>query len=164
MRKFHGHAELSPPKRHNRRAAFAPIMKAARSILVAAIVTTPSAPVFAQAFTFTAANLTYAENFDAMGSSGTAYLPGWEGARVAGSGAVGAPLNPVVGAGGGNAGAVYNFGTGGSEERSLGTLGSGTTHPAFGASFLNNTGNTIVELDLSGFSEQWRSGSSAMES
>jgi hypothetical protein len=115
--------------------------------------------VMAQAFTFATGQLTYNESFDAMGSAGTTFLPGWTAVRWSGTGVVGAVLPLVVTDGSGNSGAVYNVGTTGAEERAMGTLGSGSTVPRFGASFLNNTGSSIVKIDLSGTMEQWRSGS-----
>lgn len=114
------------------------------------------------AHTFTSSSLTYTQNFDIMGATGTDYPTGWNGIRYAGSGTVGATLAPVVGNGSANSGAVYNLGTTGEDERALGTLASGSTHPAFGAVFFNNTNNTITTLNLSGVMEQWRTGSNAV--
>lgn len=114
-----------------------------------------------QAHTFTAGSLTHSQDFDGMGATGTAYPTGWIGARVAGSGTAGQALNPVVSDGGANSGAVYNVGTTASSERALGTLSSGSTVPAFGASFLNSTGGSITGFSINAFLEQWRSGSVA---
>ena len=109
----------------------------------------------------TTANGNYAENFDGMGATGTNYPPNWTGIRFAGTGTVNATLVPVVGDGSGNAGGTYNTGTTGSGERALGTLASGSTIPAFGTSFQNNTGSTILDFSFSGVMEQWRSGDNA---
>lgn len=115
----------------------------------------------AQAFTFTTGQLTYNETFDGMGSAGTSYLPGWTAVRYAGTGTLGADLTMVVTEGSATSGNVYNVGATGATERAFGTLASGTTSPRMGASFLNNTGASIIQLDLAGTMEQWRSGSNA---
>lgn len=107
----------------------------------------------------TATGASYSENFDGMGSAGTSYLPGWTGIRYAGSGTIGAVLNPVVTAGSATSGGVYNVGSSGLPDRALGTLASGTTVPRIGAQFVNNTGVTITTINLAGVMEQWRSGS-----
>jgi trimeric autotransporter adhesin len=60
-----------------------------------------------------------------------------------------------------NAGAIYNVGTTGADDRSFGSLASGSTVPQFGASFLNSTGSSITAIDLEGIMEQWRSGSNS---
>lgn len=117
--------------------------------------------VNAQAFTFTTGQLSYNEVFDGMGSAGTAYLPGWTAVRYAGTGTLGEVLSMAVTDGSANSGNVYNVGTIGIDERALGSLGSGSTEPRYGASFLNNTGASIIQLDLAGTMEQWRSGSNA---
>ncbi|MDP2188683.1 MAG: T9SS type A sorting domain-containing protein [Sphingobacteriaceae bacterium] len=112
-----------------------------------------------QAHSFTATGLTYSQNFDVMGATGTTYPTGWEGARVAGTGTTAVVL--VVTDGGANSGAPYNVGTVASAERALGTLASASTIPAIGASFVNNTGGVITGFNINAFMEQWRSGSSA---
>ncbi|HPT04756.1 MAG TPA: hypothetical protein PLG86_06415, partial [Bacteroidales bacterium] len=79
--------------------------------------------VFSQAYTFTAGNLTYNENFDAMGPTGTTYLPGWTGVRFAGTGAIGQTLTLIVSDGSGSnlSGGVYNAGTTDATDRAMGT-------------------------------------------
>ncbi len=116
---------------------------------------------FSQAFTFAPGQLSYSENFDGMGATGTTYLTGWTAIRFSGTGTVGAVLAMVAGDGSGNSGNVYNVGTAGSDERAFGSLASGSTVPQMGASYLNNTGASIIQLDLTGVMEQWRSGSNA---
>ena len=101
---------------------------------------------------------TYSQDFDVMGTNGTTYPTGWSGLRFAGSGSVGAALDLVVNNGSGTSGAVYNVGTASASDRALGTLGSASTIPAFGASFVNNTGLTITDINFSGVMEQWKSG------
>jgi hypothetical protein len=129
-------------------------------LLIAALVLSGlSQSLMAQAFTFTSGQKTYSENFDAMGSAGTTFLPGWTSIRYAGTGTIGAVLTMVVTDGSANSGAVYNVGTTGSEERAFGMLASGSTTPSMGAQFLNSTGSTITQANISGIMEQWRSGS-----
>src|SRR5260221_1145356 len=65
----------------------------------------------------------------------------------------------AVGTGSSTAGDHYAFGTPvGSTDRALGELRSGTLVPIFGASFTNNTGTTINQLDVAYTGEQWRLG------
>ncbi len=116
--------------------------------------------VNAQAYTFTAGQLSYNENFDGMGPTGTTYLNGWTAIRYAGTGVIGDVLTMAVTDGGSNSGNIYNVGTTGADDRSFGSLGSGSTVPRFGASFLNNTGSSITAIGLAGVMEQWRTGSS----
>ncbi|MBD0289345.1 MAG: hypothetical protein ICV79_28595, partial [Flavisolibacter sp.] len=119
-------------------------------------------PIYARSLiNLTTPNGSYSEDFDVMGSTGTSLPTGWTAIRIAGTGTIGQPLTPVVSNGSNNAGGIYNAGTTGSADRALGTLASGSTTPAFGISFINNTGTTITDFLLSGFSEQWRTGSNA---
>jgi len=113
----------------------------------------------AQAFTFTAGQLNYSESYDGMGPTGTSFLNGWTAIRYAGTGVVGEVLTMQVTDGSSNAGAIYNVGTTGADDRSFGSLGSGSTVPRFGASFLNSTGSGITSIALTGMMEQWRTGS-----
>ena len=115
--------------------------------------------VMAQAYTFVAGGLSYNETFDGMGATGTSYLTGWTGVRWAGTGIIGATLTMAITDGSANSGNVYNVGTTDATDRAFGSLGSGSTNPRYGASFLNSTGASITQLDLAGTMEQWRSGS-----
>lgn len=115
--------------------------------------------VNAQAFTFTSGNLVHTQNFDGMGATGTTYVTGWTAVRYAGSGTVGQTLTMAVTDGGANSGNVYNVGTTAAAERAFGSLGSGSTMPRYGASFVNGTGIAITSLTLAAVMEQWRSGS-----
>ena len=136
-------------------------MKKLLLIITAIMLSSWGQSLMAQAFTFTSAQKTYTENFDAMGSAGTAFLPGWTAIRASGTGTVGAVLTMAVTDGSATSGNVYNVGAASSEERAFGTLASGTTVPQMGASFLNSTGESIISVDLAGMMEQWRSGSNA---
>jgi hypothetical protein len=109
----------------------------------------------------TAIGTPYNENFDSMGAAGTTFVSGWTAIRSGGSGVLNATLTMVATDGQANSGNVYNTGTTAATERSFGTLGSGTTVPAFGAAFTNNTGSTVSEIAVSAVMEQWRAGSDA---
>lgn len=111
--------------------------------------------------TLATTNGSFSENFDVMGSSGTSLPTGWAALRYDGSGTAYAALSPAVTAGSTNSGNVYNVGTAAATDRALGTLASGTTIPAFGASFINNTGSNITSFSFSGYCEQWRSGTNS---
>lgn len=98
----------------------------------------------------------YNENFDSMGAAGTTFVTGWTAIRNSGSGAALATLTMVADNGTLNSGNVYNLGTALATERAFGTLASGSTIPAFGASFSNTTGRTITAISISAVMEQWR--------
>jgi hypothetical protein len=116
---------------------------------------------FAQV-SLTVANGSYNENFDVMGST-TSYPAGWTGIRFAGTGTpANATLTPVVSAGTSNTGGIHNVGAVAAVDRALGTLASGATIPAFGVSFVNNTGSAITGFSISGVHEQWRTGNNAL--
>ena len=82
-------------------------------------------------------NNTYTQNFDGMGATGTSLPANWSAIRASGTGTSGADLSPIADNGSANSGGVYNVGTTNSTERALGSLGSGSTVPAFGISFIN---------------------------
>ena len=111
--------------------------------------------------TISALNTPYTQNFDAMGATGTTYPTDWTGIRAAGSGTANQVLNPVVTDGTSNSGAVFNIGTNSANDRALGSLASGTTIPAFGATFKNTSGGLISKISISGIMEQWRTGTDA---
>jgi hypothetical protein len=128
--------------------------------LLIVVLLTVSTNISAQ-ISITTTGPSYSENFDGMGPSGTSYLTGWTGIRYAGTGTIGAVLNPVPDYGSLNSGAVYNAGPSGGSDRSLGMLASGSTVPRIGAQFINNTGVTITTINMAGLIKQWRSGSSS---
>src|SRR5689334_8908793 len=98
----------------------------------------------------------YTQDFDTLANSGTSSTvpAGWAFSE-SGSAANGAYS---AGTGSGTAGDTYSFGASGSTERAFGTLQSGSNIPTIGASFMNNTGSTIGQLDLSYVGEEWRLG------
>lgn len=106
-------------------------------------------------------NNTYTQNFDGMGATGTSLPTHWSAIRASGTGTSGADLSPIADNGSANSGGVYNVGATNSTERALGSLGSGSTVPAFGISFINNADEAISEITISADVEQWRSGSSS---
>lgn len=105
----------------------------------------------------------YNQNFDSMGAAGTTFVSGWTAIRASGTGVLNATLAIVVTDGTAVSGAIYNVGAGAAAERAFGTLGSGSTVPAFGASFTNNTGNTVSAIAISAVMEQWKTGSDALQ-
>ncbi len=99
----------------------------------------------------------YSEPFDSLGASGTGLTtvpPGWtfDESLTNANGAY------VAGTGSSTAGDTYSFGTTGSGERALGQLRSGNLASILGAAFTNDTGGTIVSLDITYAGEQWRYG------
>ena len=110
-----------------------------------------------------ALNATYTENFDGMGATGTTLPTNWSAIRFAGTATpLNGPLTVVVGDGSANSGAIYNMGVANATERSIGSLASGGTVPAFGVNFVNNTGGIITELNIIALVRQWRLGSDAL--
>ncbi len=107
----------------------------------------------------------YSQNFDSLASSGTANawtdnstLAGWYMRRVDDvNGVLADQYN--AGDGTSNAGAVYSFGTVGSAERALGSIGSGSVeNSAYGVRLTNNTGGDIDSVDIAYTGEEWRDG------
>jgi len=139
-------------------------MKKFYLVLLLAIFGTVITNVLRAQISLTASNGSYTENFDGMGTTGTTLPTGWTAIRYAGSGTANATLTPSVTNGSSTSGGIYNVGSStapANADRALGTLASGSTIPAFGASFTNNTATTITDFNLSGSSEQWRSGTSS---
>ncbi|HXF84383.1 MAG TPA: ExeM/NucH family extracellular endonuclease [Anaerolineales bacterium] len=107
----------------------------------------------------TALNVPYTQDFNTLAISGTANttLPtGWDLHESGSSSRVNSAYAASTGSD--NAGDVYSFGASGSMERAYGTLLSGTLTPTIGASFINNTGETITSLEISYTGEMWRAG------
>ena len=112
--------------------------------------------------------VTYTQNFDSMGSTGTTTPSGWTVGTQSNAtttplltGSVSANTTVVVGTGSSNAGGNYNFGVAGTNpvtERALGSLASGSLERETFATFINNTGSAILSLTISYDGEQWRAG------
>src|SRR5689334_15416645 len=102
------------------------------ALFLAALAVAPLAgqEAAAQAFSFTQGGLSYSENFDTLGVSGTAFLPGWAGYRVSSSSTQTGPVAALlVGTGSSNTGGIYNVGVAGVNpvsDRAMGTLTSGS--------------------------------------
>jgi hypothetical protein len=121
---------------------------------------------------FSLTGTTYNQNFDSLGSAGTslAGLTGWaagtnpptQSASGDASGKVQGAIQNVptllVGTGSDNTGGNYNFGSTGSGERALGSLGSASKTRLTEFEFVNNTGKTISDLAISYTGEEWRLG------
>jgi hypothetical protein len=90
-----------------------------------------------------------------LGTAVNTNLNGWYAAKLAGSSS--AAGNIVADNGGANSGAVYNYGSTGSTNRSLGALASGSLTPAWGALIRNDTGQTLTSIQLSFTAKFWRS-------
>ena len=98
----------------------------------------------------------YNQDFNTLANTGTSIpwtdnitITGWYSSRTIYN----------SGDGSSNAGALYSFGTTGSTERALGSVGSGSTGTVFyGVRMKNNTGTTITALKVTYTGEQWRNG------
>jgi hypothetical protein len=60
--------------------------------------------------------------------------------------------------GGSNTGDTYSYGSYGSTERALGSVGSGSLQSNYGVKFVNNTGASITSVTIRYRGEQWRLG------
>ena len=121
---------------------------------------------------FSLTGTTYSQNFDSLGSAGTSLsgLTGWAAGTNATDQTAGGDLNGkvqgaiqaaaalTVGTGSGTAGANYNFGSTGSGDRALGSLGSASKTRLTEFELVNNTGLTISDLTISYTGEEWRLG------
>jgi len=106
----------------------------------------------------------YTQNFDSLASSGSTVtwtdnstLVGWYASK-----SKVATTSYTVGAGAGNAGALYSFGTNGVNaitDRALGSVCSGTPgNIAYGVRFQNDTALAITNITIVFTGEQWRNG------
>jgi len=100
----------------------------------------------------------YAQNFDVLPSSGTAtwedgaaYMPGWYVQRTIASNLL------TANAGSSNTGGLYSYGNNSAADRALGSISSFKAGEfAYGLLLQNNTGDTITQLNISYYGEQWR--------
>jgi len=101
----------------------------------------------------------YTQDFNTLATTGTTNNLAINGWYLAEAGA-GANNNGqyAAGTGSGNGGDTYGYGASASTERALGGLLSGSLNPTVGAQFTNNTGSTLVSLDISYVGEMWRAG------
>src|SRR5215813_552213 len=97
------------------------------------------------------------QNFDTLANSGT---PSWtDDSTLAGwytqFGTAANPTAYTPGTGSSGTGALYSYGSASATDRSLGSVGSGTTGDIYWAIKLtNNTGGTITSLNVSYVGEQ----------
>ena len=96
------------------------------------------------------------ENFNALANTGTSSTTpgGWTFAE----GGTGANTTYAAGTGSSTTGDTYSFGAASNTERAFGELTTGSLNSTIGASFTNNTGQTITSLAISYTGEQWRLG------
>ena len=101
----------------------------------------------------------YTQDFDSLANSGTSStLPvDW---YLSESG-TNADTLYTAGTGSSNAGDTYSYGAASATDRALGMLQSGSLIPLVGAQFTNNTGGTILSLDIKYTGEQWRLGTAS---
>lgn len=121
-----------------------------------------AAPMLAQAqVSMTTLDEAYTQSFDTLPASGSAgwvnnvTLPGWFHART------GSGTTIVADNGAGNGGNLYSYGSAGSSERALGSIGSGNAAAGdffWGVRLQNHTGGTITSLNVAYTGEQWRNG------
>jgi hypothetical protein len=96
------------------------------------------------------------ESFNTLASTSTSSTTpnGW---AFAESG-TGANTTYAAGTGSATTGDTYSFGAASNPERAFGELTTGSLSSTIGASFTNNTGQTITTLSISYTGEQWRLG------
>lgn len=110
---------------------------------------------FGQYISITSQSATYSEDFNTLGTSGTALstLPaGWWIAEAPGN------FTYRAGDGTSNSGDTYSYGTGTNTDRAIGGVGSGSVVPNFGVRYINNSGSSFSGFNFMLFMEQWRSG------
>ena len=110
---------------------------------------------------------TYAQNFDALASSGTANgwtnnltLPGWYASKASAD-----STTFSAGSGTSATGGIYSFGTNGinpASDRALGSLASAGNTYAYGVRFTNDTVSAQTNIIISCTGEQWRNGGSGV--
>jgi hypothetical protein len=112
---------------------------------------------------------TYSQNFNSLASSSASNtnwldnstLSGWYASQKSG----GALTNYRVSTGSSTASALYSFGSSSDTERALGSMAGGIPNDfAYGARFTNNTANAVSNITISYVGEQWRRGSTNLQS
>lgn len=106
----------------------------------------------------------YQQDFNTLLSSGSANwvdhstLLNWYSQRT------GAGTTIVADTGSSNTGGLYSYGSSGSTDRALGSLGSGTAgHFSYGTLLRNNSTFTITDIKVSYTGEQWRNSAAAAQ-
>ena len=78
-------------------------------------------------------------------------LPGWQAARLTGTGTSNVTIQTAQLTGG----RLYSYGSSGVAERALGALGSGTAAMGFGTALVNDTGKVVTALHIEFWRETW---------
>ncbi len=124
-----------------------------------------TAPAMAQV-PLTTLGTAYTQNFDTLPATGSATwtsnstITGWYSVRS------GTGTTIVADTGSSNGGNLYSFGSTGSSDRALGSLGSSNATAGnffYGVRLQNNTGATITSLDVAYVGEQWRNSAAAAQ-
>jgi hypothetical protein len=110
----------------------------------------------------------YTQDFNSLANSGTdnpwadnSTITGWYAQRT------GTGTNYIANNGGNNAGALYSYGSTGSTERAIGSVGSSNLtagHFAHGVQFQNNAPTNVTSMSVSYTMEQWRNSAAAAQS
>lgn len=103
----------------------------------------------------TAINTAYTQDFDGLASfsGASSVMPaGWLFLETG----TNANSTYTVGTGSANTGDTYSFGASASTDRALGSIASGSLSSRYGASFKNDTGNLIDQIEISYVGEEWR--------
>lgn len=118
------------------------------------------------AISITSSASVYGQTFDTLSSTGTANawandntMPGWSLFNALG----GDITSYRASDGGSNTGAMYSFGSAGSGERALGSLGSNNASGWIALSASNDTGGTLTAFTLTYNGEQWRNGNASAQ-
>ena len=103
-----------------------------------------------------AAGVAVSQNFNGLASSGssTSLPTGW----VLLEQGAGANASYAADNGGNSTGNTYAYGSTAAPDRALGALRSAALAPLVGASFVNNSADTFIGLDIAYTGEQWRLG------
>jgi uncharacterized protein len=141
-----------------------PLPRWAVWLLLPAIVCGRIIPAYAAPISLSTIDTAYTQNFDTLSNTAGSTtnnlnITGWNMTESGG----GARDNEqyAVDSGGSGTGDTYSYGAAGSLERAFGMLRSGTLLPIVGASFTNETGETINSLDIAYTGVEWRLGTAA---
>jgi len=145
-------------------------MSGKKKVMMAAVATVAGSygvNAYAQVISYTTPGANYTQNFDTLASStGTAIgtftwndgttLNGWYAFKTLPAPG-GPPTDYRAVDGSSNSGQIYSFGTGGSTDRAIGTVGSGTPSTMyFGMKVTNDTGITLGGFTMNYTGEEWR--------
>lgn len=118
-----------------------------------------SVVTWAQSVSITALGTPVTEDFNTLVNTGTSSTvpSGWAFSEIGSS----ANTTYTAGTGSSTTGDTYSFGASSAADRAFGGLQSNAVNPTIGASFTNNTGQTITRLVIKYTGEQWRVGATA---